>query len=93
MLDERQANDSLAKFRLRAEANVGKWGLQDKQTLGLAIAEGCGELAKAILKHRHEGGTLLYIMREATDLGALCIQIRQVVGEELMAELTDAPDN
>lgn len=64
------------RFRQKAERNIAKWGLQDVETLGLAVAEEAGELAQAILKHRHEGGTVQRIAEEADDLGALCLQVR-----------------
>lgn len=60
---------------LRARKNLTKWGVQDFETLGLAIAEECGELCQAILQAKHEGGERGRISQEAIDLGALCIQV------------------
>jgi NTP pyrophosphatase (non-canonical NTP hydrolase) len=62
-------------FVLRAKVNLDKWGEQDFETLGLAIAEESGELCQAILKSRHEGGSPERIRQEAIDLGALCVQV------------------
>jgi NTP pyrophosphatase (non-canonical NTP hydrolase) len=59
----------------RANRNLQKWGVQDLETLGLAVAEECGELCQAILQARHEGGDSAAIAREAIDLGALCLQV------------------
>jgi NTP pyrophosphatase (non-canonical NTP hydrolase) len=62
-------------FTTKAEQNIVKWGLQDYETLGLAIAEEAGELAQAILQYRHEEGFEERICDEAADLGALCVQM------------------
>lgn len=59
----------------RAGKNVAKWGKQDLETLGLAIAEETGELCQAILKARWEGGDRERIREETIDLGALCLQV------------------
>ncbi len=59
----------------KARRNLAKWGRQDFETLGLAVAEEAGELAQAILQARHEVGDPDRIRREAIDLGALCIQV------------------
>jgi len=65
----------LTPFSDRAKRNVEKWGLQDFETLGLAVCEEAGELAQAILQEKHEGGSRERITDEAIDLGALCIQV------------------
>jgi hypothetical protein len=62
-------------FLERAIKNVAKWGKQDLETLGLAIAEETGELCQAILKARWEGGDRERIREEVIDLGALCHQV------------------
>lgn len=62
-------------FLERAIKNVAKWGKQDLETLGLAIAEETGELCRAILKARWEGGDRERIREEVIDLGALCHQV------------------
>jgi NTP pyrophosphatase (non-canonical NTP hydrolase) len=60
---------------MKAEKNIRKWGLQDLETLGLAVAEEAGELAQAILQNKHEGAPAYRITKEAADLGALCLQV------------------
>ena len=59
----------------RADGNIAKWGAQGITTLGLAVAEECGEVAQAILKWKHEQGSEDRIRDEAIDLGALCLQL------------------
>ena len=59
----------------KAERNVAKWGLQDRETLILAMTEELGELAQAHLQHKHEGGSYARIHGEGRDLGALTIQL------------------
>jgi len=63
----------------RARKNIRKWSVQDFETLGLAVCEEAGELAQAIIKYKHEDGRRARIMEEAIDLGALCIQIIELV--------------
>lgn len=65
----------LELLSLRAKQNVEKWGLQNFETLGLAVCEEAGELAQAILQARHEGQPRRCIFEEAVDLGALCLQV------------------
>lgn len=75
----------------KALENRAKWGSQDYVTLGLAIAEEAGELAQAVLQHRHEGQPEIRIAEEALDLGALCIQVVLLWHELMVARtLTDA---
>lgn len=64
-----------ARLAEKAAENLAKWGMQDFETLGLAVAEEAGELAQAILQYLHEGGDRGRIMEEAVDLGALCLQV------------------
>jgi NTP pyrophosphatase (non-canonical NTP hydrolase) len=59
----------------RAKTNIKKWGLQNFETLGLCVCEEAGELAQAILQHRHQNGDRERIRQEAIDLGALCLQV------------------
>ena len=66
-----------ARLAEKAAANLAKWGMQDFETLGLAVAEEAGELAQAILQYLHEGGDRGRIMEEAVDLGALCLQVME----------------
>ena len=84
MLDAKKALDyasvkvgmpGSAAILLRAAANLKKWGDQDYETVALAIAEEAGEVAQAVLQHRHESGAEARIREEAIDLGALCLQM------------------
>jgi len=59
-----------------AEGNVEEWGLQDVETLLLAMQEEQGELAQAHLEAKHEDGDAARIASELDDLAALCIQLR-----------------
>ena len=59
----------------KAVRNVSKWGWQTPETLALAIAEECGEIAQALLKARHEGQPLEAVQRECDDLAPLCFQL------------------
>jgi len=62
--------------------NLDKWGVQDFETLGLAVAEEAGELAQAILQNKHEGGERGRITLEALDLAALCVQVFVTMDEK-----------
>lgn len=62
--------------------NLDKWGVQDFETLGLAVCEEAGELAQAILQNKHEGGDRGRITREALDLAALCVQVLVTMKEK-----------
>ena len=62
-------------FVMQAHRNVRKWGVQDVETLGLAVSSEAGELAQAILQHKNENGDRDQIRHEAVDLGALCVQV------------------
>lgn len=70
------------EFASRATANVGKWGVQELETLVLAATEELGELAQAVLQNRHEGGERERIREEAIDLGALCLQILESLADD-----------
>lgn len=69
----------------KAMQNRAKWGSQDYETLALAVAEEAGELARAVLQHRHEGRPEIRIAEEALDLGALCIQVMLLWHETMVA--------
>lgn len=58
-----------------ASRNVDRWGLQDVETLLLAMQEEQGELAQAYLEATHEDGDPGRIGEELEDLGALCFQL------------------
>ncbi|WP_148680502.1 hypothetical protein [Halovivax ruber] len=60
----------------KAEENVEEWGLQDVETLLLAMQEEQGELAQAFLEAAYEGGDPERVAEELADLGALCFQLR-----------------
>jgi len=60
----------------KAEKNIQKWGLQDVETLLLAIMEELGELSQAFLKFKYEGEKIERIEEELDDLGALIIQLK-----------------
>ena len=70
----------------RVAKNLDKWGVQDFETLGLAVAEEAGELAQAILQARDEGGERGRISQEAIDLAALCVQVLVTMRERHGAE-------
>lgn len=66
----------LAYWREKAEENIEKWGLQDVDTLLLAMQEEQGELSQAYLEAEYEDGDARRIAKELDDLAALCIQLR-----------------
>ena len=79
--DRREVSELSAKIELGywseiAEENVEEWGLQDVETLLLAMQEEQGELAQAHLEAKHEDGDAARIASELDDLAALCIQLR-----------------
>lgn len=59
----------------KARENIDKWGLQDEETLLLAMQEEIGELAQAHLEARAEGGDHERVEEELHDLAALCLQL------------------
>jgi len=65
----------------KAEENIEEWGLQDEETLLLAIQEELGELTQAHLEARSEGGDPARVAEELDDLGALLIQFNEARGE------------
>lgn len=74
--EQHSAKMEIADWRHKAEENVDEWGLQDVETLLLAMQEEMGELAQAHLEAEHENGDRTRIARELADLGALCVQLR-----------------
>ena len=64
-----------ARWRRKAERNVDRWGVQDVETILLAMQEEHGELAQAFLEARDEGGDRDRIIAELDDLAALCVQL------------------
>lgn len=67
---------TMETWREKAEENIDEWGLQDVETLLLAMQEEQGELAQAYLEAEYEGGDLARAANELDDLAALCIQLR-----------------
>jgi len=61
----------------KARDNIDQWGLQDEETLLLAIQEELGELTQAHLEARSEGGDPARVDEELDDLGALLLQIHE----------------
>ncbi|MHB9286773.1 hypothetical protein ACKVMT_07005 [Halobacteriales archaeon Cl-PHB] len=60
----------------KAEENVEEWGLQEIDTLLLAMQEEQGELSQAYLESEYENGNAARIASELDDLAALCVQLR-----------------
>jgi NTP pyrophosphatase (non-canonical NTP hydrolase) len=69
----------------KASENVEKWGIQDIETLLLAMQEEMGELAQAYLEARSEGGDHVRIGEELADLAALCIQLQWALNDRSIA--------
>lgn len=72
-------NSAIMEFgywRDKAEENVNEWGLQDEETLLLAMQEELGEMTRAHLEAVHEDGDPARLAAELDDLGALCMQLR-----------------
>ena len=73
-----EASSSLFdRWMSKADENIHEWGLQDEETLLLAMQEELGELTQAVLEARAEGGDPGRIDRELDDLGALLIQFHE----------------
>ena len=70
------------RWEAKADENIAKWGLQEVDTLLLAIQEETGETARAYLEATHEGGDSSRIREELDDLAALCIQLDRALDEE-----------
>lgn len=66
----------LAHWTEKAAENVDEWGLQEIDTLLLAMQEEQGELTQAYLESEYEDGDAAQIAAELDDLAALCIQLR-----------------
>lgn len=66
----------------KAEKNINKWGLQDIETLTLAMMEELGELSQAILQAKHENGDPQRIEEELSDLAALCYQMQSAIEDD-----------
>lgn len=76
--ERREATSALFdRWMGQASENIDKWGLQDEETLLLAIQEELGELTQAHLEARAEGGDPERVDEELDDLGALLIQLHE----------------
>ena len=76
-----------ARWHGKAVENVDEWGLQDEETLLLAMQEELGELTQAFLEARDEDGDPECVDWELDDLGALLFQLHMVRhGGETVAE-------
>lgn len=73
----------------KADENIEKWGLQDEETLLLAIQEELGELTQAHLEARAEGGDPDRVDEELDDLGALLLQFHERRQSRTVCTATD----
>lgn len=73
----------------QADENIKEWGLQDEETLLLAIQEELGELTQAHLEARSEGGDPARIDEELDDLGALLLQFHEARNARSVGTGTD----
>ena len=71
-LEQREA---ISEWLSRASENVERWGLQDTETLLLAMTEELGEISQAHLEAEHENGDPERVREELADLMALGIQL------------------
>ena len=74
--------EHLGLLKEKAVANMERYGMQEYQTLGLAVCEEAGELAQAILQHQYDYRDKSRIFEEAIDLGALCLQVMTLYNRE-----------
>lgn len=65
----------IKRWQQKADANLDEWGLQDRETLLLAIQEEVGELSQAHLEAEYEDGDSDRLAAELDDLGALLLQL------------------
>ena len=72
--DSEAVFSAFGEWQRKAEENVNEWGIQDRQTLLLAMQEELGELTQAVLEAEHEGGSVSRELDELDDLGALLVQ-------------------
>jgi len=69
------------KAKLKAMDNVEKWGVQERETLLLAMLEELGELTQNCLENRYENG-LNNEYNELYDLTALMYQYMIVLEQD-----------
>jgi NTP pyrophosphatase (non-canonical NTP hydrolase) len=65
-----------------AEDNIQQWGIQERETLLLAMQEELGELTQAQLEYEHEHGHPERVREELDDLAALVIQFRRALARD-----------
>lgn len=75
--DSAQASIIFDRWITQAGENIDEWGLQDEETLLLAIQEELGELTQPHLEAEHEGGDPERVGEELDDLGALLLQLHK----------------
>lgn len=66
----------------KADENIAEWGVQDVETLLLAMQEELGELTQAHLEALAEDGDPHRVSDELDDLAALCVQLDRRLSEE-----------
>jgi len=84
-----------AAWHHRADQNVDEWGLQDVETILLAMQEEMGELTQAHLEATHEDGDADRVEEEMADLGALLLQLHMRLkrNEKRSVSTGDAQDS
>ena len=82
MSSSRYSSHGILRWSQKAEENAEKWGLQETETLLLAMQEEMGELAQAHLQAKHENGDPRRVSDELDDLAALCIQLNRRLERE-----------
>lgn len=80
---------AMARWQGKAESNIKEWGLQDEETLLLAMQEELGELTQSVLEARYEDGSQLRIDGELDDLGALLVQFHRARNSREVGADTD----
>jgi NTP pyrophosphatase (non-canonical NTP hydrolase) len=75
-MDRKRSHERMwDRWTHQAARNVEHWGVQEMETLLLAVMEELGELAQAYLEWRAEDGRRDRVDEELDDLGALLVQI------------------
>jgi NTP pyrophosphatase (non-canonical NTP hydrolase) len=87
--DRPPADVLMSQWRAQAIENIEKWGLQDEETLLLAMQEELGELTQAVLEAREEDGDPRRIGEELDDLGPLLIQLHKALKNRADGTATD----
>lgn len=71
------------EWNLKAGEDIEEWGIQDVETLLLAMQEELGELTQAHLETIHEDGDQRRVANELDDLAALVLQLRWRLATEV----------